>query len=1222
MKLPPAQPCAPSVRQESPPPLRRARPTIGLLTYGAGDPNNSAIWAGAADAAQTGGADLICFPGRPIHSRREFEAQANILYEIAGHPNVDGLVIWLAGISHWITPEESAAFVRQLQPLPLVTIGMSVPGAPSVTPDNYGATRAVIEHLIQTHQRSRVAFIRGPAGHTEAEARYRAYQDALAAHDIPYQPELIAQGDFKENGGAAAVEDLLRRGCAFEALAAASDNMALGAMKALQARGMRIPDDVAVTGLNDEPQGRYFTPPLTTGALKFYEQAYQATEMLLALLAGRPTTDHIILPAQLLVRRSCGCPDPVVSRIAGAEQTRTQAPPAGYLSADEDSFLHAIGQTIGPAATETTLQLCRRLWRSLLSDIHTPAPGALAATLTDVLVEGTAAGIPLSVWHDALTALWRAAGPAARQALGEHRAESLWQQARAVIGETAQRIHAYRAVQAQEEAHKLGRVTQSLSATVSMSEMADILATALPDLGISSAYISLYEDPATPTRRGRLILAYNHQGRMDIPPEGMLFPTRQLIPAGMIDSARARNLVVQPLCFRNDHLGLAVFEANPQREEMYQQLAEEISGAIKRTQLVARNVALYEEAEKARREAEAGRQLAEEANRLKSHFLATISHELRTPLSLIVGTIDLIRHETNQTAQTLPESLAHDLTSIHLSAQHLARLINDVLDLASGQAGELRLTCEPLTLHSVLAEAAALGESMAREKGLAWRTDFAQNLPIVWADRTRIRQVILNLISNAVKFTERGMITLSAETSKKQVLIAVTDTGIGIPPDEQELIFDEFRQTERSTRRGYGGMGLGLAISRRLVEMHGGQIGVISTGAEDAGSTFYFTLPVMVQEVSKLNEPPIQADAVALLTKETGDGAELRDYLSQRGFKVRPLTADDDGAWLNQITTSPPGALVIDYRLAVENGWEILHTLKTNHATSDLPLLFYNLPPSGESGTMVELDHLTKPVEESRLVRALLRQGLDPGTRKPQVILIVEDEPAILKLHTRMVRASLPDCRILQAANGVEALQLMEREQPSLVLLDLMMPVMDGFTVLEKMRASPRTTGIPVIVLTAQILTRQDMERLQQGVAAVLSKDVFTTQEVLKQIENALARHKRLGSEAQRFVRMAMACIHERYAENLSRADLAAQLAINERYLTRCFREQTGLTPFVYLTRYRLKRAGQMLIESEMSVTEVALAAGFSDPAHFCRLFKKETGMTPTAYRQAHRQSG
>lgn len=1209
--------------------LQTRRPTIGLLTYGAGDPNSGTVWSGVADAARIYDANLVCFPGRPLRSQLEFEAQANILYDLVGRANVDGLLIWLAGLSHWAAPEEVAAFPQRFFPLPVVTIGMQISRIHGVVVDNYGSMRAVVEHVIQTHKRKNIAFILGPARHEESVVRYRAYCDVLTEHAIPLYPELVVQGNFKESGGSAAAETLLRcSGRTFDALVAASDNMALGAMKALQANGVQIPGDVAVVGLNDERQSRYFTPPLTTGTLRFYEQAYRAAEMLLAMLNGQPVPEAISLPAQLLIRQSCGCPDPMLGRIGTAIRYAGGARSAEELACHSQEILDSITREIGTVITESLAQLTEQLWNGFLREITGAASGAFLEALRAVLAESAAAEVVPSTWQHAVTVLWREFGSGTNRSGSKVLDESMWQQARVLIGETAQRIQAYQVLQTEERTRKLGRINQVLSAAVDIRELADTLSGALPELGIPSCYLSLYEDPDVPADRSRLIMAYNHTGRVGLDPEGRFFPSAELVPAGLMDQDRRYSLVVEPLYFRQDQLGLAVFEADARREEVYELLSEEISGALKRTQLVARNIDLYHEAEKARqvaeearREAEAGRQLAEEADRLKSRFLATVSHELRTPLSLIVGTIDMMRREAAQPSLSPPESYAQDLTSIHVSAQHLSQLIGDVLDLASGQAGELRLECESVQMAEVLTRVATLAEPLVREKGLLWQTDFPQDLPLVWGDRTRLQQVVLNLISNAVKFTECGSVTLWAEVGKNNIVIAVSDTGMGIPQAEQEMIFNEFRQSERTAQRGYGGMGLGLAISRHLVHLHGGQIGVLSTGAEDTGSTFYFTLPILAQAVTELGEPNDRVGKVLLLTDRVDAGVDLQDYLVRRGFEVERLVTTHNADWLSRILTSPPGALVVDYGPAVESGWEILRTLKLNLTTSELPLLFYGLPPGRDTGTLLELDYLSKPVEETRLAGALARHGLDTEVRRKQVILIVDDDLAILDLHTRMVRASLPCSRILRAVNGSEALQLMAYTRPDLVLLDLMMPVMDGFAVLETMRSSPQTAGIPVIVLTAQILTSQDMARLQRGVAAVLGKELFTTQEVQSQVEAALARSKRLGSEAQRIVRLTMAYIHEHYAEGLSRADLAANLAINERYLTRCFHDETGLAPFTYLLRYRLKQGRKMLEETQMGVIDIALAAGFADSSHFCRMFRKEFGLSPSAYRRAHRSS-
>ena len=508
---------------------------------------------------------------------------------------------------------------------------------------------------------------------------------------------------------------------------------------------------------------------------------------------------------------------------------------------------------------------------------------------------------------------------------------------------------------------------------------------------------------------------------------------------------------------------------------------------------------------------------------------------------------------------------------------------------------------------------------MAREKGLQWRADIPARLPAVMGDRTRLQQVVLNLISNAVKFTERGGISLWADLGKEEVLVAITDSGVGIALAEQEVIFDEFRRSERTSRRGYGGMGLGLAISRRIVDLHGGKIGVISSGADGAGSTFYFTLPIFEWPGEADERPDSRLDAVLLLTDDPDRSDALSVHLKGRGFRLETLAVRDGEDWISQVIAAPPAAVVLDYEPATESGWRALQALKLNPATSDIPVLFYSLFEGQNTGAVLALDYLAKPIGSHDLGQALRRQGIDGESVNAKTVLIVDDEPGMVDLHSRIVEGSIPGCRVLTAANGLQALSVMQQNRPDMVLLDLMMPEMDGFTVLQKMREAPSTRSTPVIILTAQVLTQEDVARLQNGVTAVLGKGLFTTAEVLAQVELALTRSKRLGSEGQRLARAVMAYLHQHFAEPVDREVLAQHFAVNERYLTRCFHQEMGIPPIAYLNRYRIRRACALLEGGDTTITDVAMMTGFSDSAYFARVFQRETGVTPSAYRRRAR---
>jgi signal transduction histidine kinase/DNA-binding LacI/PurR family transcriptional regulator/AraC-like DNA-binding protein len=1214
----------PPLAQAKPPQLRPGRPTIGLLTYGAGDPVGHMVWAGVADVASERGVNLLCFPGKPLHSAHGFEAQSNVVYDLVTPELIDGLVIWLAGLTQRVDLDEAQAFCARFRPLPIVTAGVLVEGIPGVTVDNYHGMKEVVSHLIEVHGRIRIAFIRGPQHHQEAEARYQGYADALRDHGVALDAELVVQGDFREDGGVAGAEELLNRcGARFDALVAASDNMAIGAIKVLQAHGIRVPDAVAVAGLNDEVQGHVVTPPLTTSPLRFYEQGRQAMEMALAMLNRETVPNRVVLPTRLLVRQSCGCPDPIIVQAASEPPPALQAATTGLtfeaaLAAQRPAILADMLQALDSRsqAGEASV-LVAQLLSAFTSEITGAAPGSFLFILDKCLRQTVAAGEMVSGWHEVVSALRRHGLACLQEPTVLRRAEHIWQQARVMIGETSQRAQAFQTWQAEAQAEILADINQALSFVLDVDELTGVLAEALPRLNIHLCFMSLYENPAAPAASARLMLAQDRQGRLTLPPGGLRFPSRQLVPEGSLPREQCSSWVVEPLYFRTDQLGFILFEANPRQEEIYEILRGQISAALKRTLLAEHNVELYNEAVQARQVAEDGRRLAEEADCLKSRFLATVSHELRTPLTLIVGMIDMILAEEAGSKSHVPASHDRDLKSIRTSAQHLARLIGDVLDLASSQAGELRLAAEPLDLEAFLQETILLGEPMVREKGLAWSVDLPPAMPQVLADRTRLKQVILNLISNATKFTEQGEVALSVSAKDNDVTIAIRDTGIGITKDDQQTIFNEFQQSERTAQRGYGGMGLGLAISRRLIELHGGHMGVRSSGEDGAGSTFYFTLPALAHAAAPVED---RTHTVLLLSQHSHDGSQLRAHLTQRGFEVAELSVEDHPNWLSEIVACPPGAVVLDMLPAEDRGWQLIKLFKQTPATQDMPVVFYTLSAEQDRGAMLALDYLNKPTRGGDLVRALDRQGLtsESGANRP-TILIVDDETCILDLHARIVEAHVPGCRVLKARNGREALSRMEQDLPDLVLLDLMMPEMDGFTVLEVMRQRGRLRHVPVIVLTAQILTGPDMARLRQGVAAVLGKGLFTTAEVLAQVEATLARNKRLGSEGQRVVRQVMAYIHEHYAEPLTRAKLARQVGLSERHLNRCFHEETGLPLKTYINRYRVRQAKALLAESNLNVVEVALAVGFSGSTYFGRVFREEVGLSPSAYQHGVR---
>jgi AraC-like DNA-binding protein len=394
---------------------------------------------------------------------------------------------------------------------------------------------------------------------------------------------------------------------------------------------------------------------------------------------------------------------------------------------------------------------------------------------------------------------------------------------------------------------------------------------------------------------------------------------------------------------------------------------------------------------------------------------------------------------------------------------------------------------------------------------------------------------------------------------------------------------------------------------------------VDSSGEEGAGATFYFTLPTVQPpdpETDRSATLTLTRESILVLTNRTETGPRLEEHLSGRGLDVQMAFMDEMPDWLSLVVMSPPGAIVVDVSAAPHQGWSVLKSVKGHPKTRDLPVLFCSFSPHG--GSVLELEYLTKPIELTDFARALDQQWPVSGTEQNiKKILVVDDDPDTLEMHARIVEAHLPSHRVVIARNGIEALEALRQERIDLVLLDLIMPELDGFGVLEVMRETEGMREIPVVVVTGQELTGKDMARLNQGVATVLSKGLFSLEETLAHVEVTLERSRKLSAEAQRLVRQAMAYIHQHYAEPISRADLARHVALSQDYLTACFRKELGVTPVAYLNRYRVHQARQLLTDTGKSITEIALKVGFSDSGYFSRVFRREVGKSPEAYRQA-----
>ena len=499
---------------------------------------------------------------------------------------------------------------------------------------------------------------------------------------------------------------------------------------------------------------------------------------------------------------------------------------------------------------------------------------------------------------------------------------------------------------------------------------------------------------------------------------------------------------------------------------------------------------------------EAMYRLAEEARRAKEEFVANVSHELRTPLNMIIGFSEMITQSPQVYGTRLPPALLADITAIQRNSQHLAKLVDDVLDLSQVEAGRMALSKGWASPQDIVGEAAQVAQALFESKGLYLETEVSPDLPRLFCDGTRIRQVVINLLSNAGRFTERGGVRVRAWREQDNVVVSVADTGPGIAPEDQARLFEPFQQLDGSIRRRHGGSGLGLSISRKFVEMHGGKMRLESQVG--AGTTITFSLPLEMPspvaraggDAARWIHPYLQYEARTRRSKAPAPAVLPRYVLLERGETLRRLCSrylpgfeiasvrDLDEA-IRELSRSPAQALIVNapprprdggferggprdggYERGGprDGGYERATVEPLAHLPHRTPAISCWVPGEGEIARRLGVvRYLVKPVTRQTLLSTL--ESLGEGVKS---VLLVDDEPEALQLFTRVLSSAGRAYDVLQAKNGRRALSLLRERRPDVVLLDLIMPGMHGFQVLQEKSQDPAIRDIPVVVVSSR----------------------------------------------------------------------------------------------------------------------------------------------------------
>lgn len=1077
-------------REDSPMP-RAAR--IGFLIDGLLSRYQVRLYDAIRNAARRHNAVIVGFPGSYLGSvdsdRPTFDG--SFVYELASPTSVDGLII----ASNLILNGSGAARIRSLcvqSRIPIVSIG-PMAGVTTVDVDNRAGLKEIIEHLILDHDYRRLAFIRGPITNPDSLDRERVFRTTLESRGIEVSNDLIVTGDFLESSGAAAVRTLLgeRRLPVgnIDGIVAANDQMATGAMQELNARGLRVPEDIVVVGFDDDEHARSASPPLTTVAQPIERLGETAVQLLIDKIAGRQTVDRTILETLPVLRRSCGCAD---SRTQDASPVAKPDDVGTRFNRLREANIRRFAWF---GSDERITLGMRRAREFLLPDSEQTTPNLLRQ-IERIVVDLAANGIDPLHWHDVLSPM---IDDTLRESVTDAsaRKECLLRGQRlyCLFSELSGVTLLKEQLRTVELANSLRVIGSAVVCARNFRALERVLDVGLPSLDVryccvctftnsehSRARVATVYHPTVPRPHNQIHSA--EQLWRSVPPTlppgvtpssvgTQSFSAAAILPPNAAMSPGG-DFLVFPLMFGEEALGYVVLDAPDQAQRAW--LLEGLSGHL--------SSAIYEigRTEQLRM----ARELAEEANSAKTAFVAMMSHEVRTPLNAIMGNLDMCLKTE------LAKEQRRQLLRAQTSSRALRNIVDDILDYSRVEAHRIDLETVTFELEEILEQVIGSCAPDAGRKNLELVVDVDCDVPQkLIGDPLRLTQVLLNLVNNAVKFSTRGFVSLritrvsSSAGDQPCLNFAVEDTGIGMGPDQLAKIFQPFTQGDSSITRRYGGTGLGLTICQRLVELMGGEIFVRSSIG--VGSTFEFAIPLLVDGDTPSVAHTSPATVVVAVDNSAQMAALSRLFVGLGHNVFSAHTRLETVRVLDRLYSDSEHRrcfVFADYKLSDSTGAELSTSLSRYRKDNGLVLVLL-VPHDNDAllaGAWQDVASdivLAKPPLRSSIDRILRgtqssRPCSDESVPEQKVvrsallgrrILVVQDSEMSRELACDLL--ALNGAEVRTAADGTEAITMACNEAYDLVLMDLHLPGVDGCVASRTIREKYDASTLPIIALSA-----------------------------------------------------------------------------------------------------------------------------------------------------------